>query len=214
MLGIPGMVTDAQAHVKRVALATPSLGLLQGLLAIKNKKRNTVDLVKCYKIACDPSVDKETSLLMSNVIDASRYSVLSSVRYVKFKDLNFNDIITSQTMPELHSSVMNMSFYAASSETKNAMTHLFNKCGPIPCQLRMFPDVASGYLDESIVAKLEKSLKSIKLTKKGKKKMEEKIKLRLRKVRLTNQNIRQILLCSLLGNYEHCDPVTRPGSFA
>jgi hypothetical protein len=109
--------------------------------------------------------------------------------------------INCVTMIDMQSELHNASFFSSiSTNSKNPLTHLLSKCINVKCQIRKFSSVALDRMREP---------QPPKHSARNKEPTPAFTRAR-RNARRTVGAIRQMLLCSLLGNYPHCNPESRP----
>jgi hypothetical protein len=160
---------------------------------------STIDLAKCLN---------DGSYVASRLLDAFRFlSSSSSSSIVDPVDGDWDNCINSFTLPHFRPQVENASFFTDITDVRDDFVTLLSKLLNSRCQARKYGTVAEKrlLLKPAEVDALDRAMTRNRLARKGPATRDIKtVSTMHAKVDLTNVFIR-ILLCSLLGNYPHCN---------
>jgi hypothetical protein len=215
-----------QLRNSSVALITPDLTLLVDTpsVLVFQGNNNPMLLLLNRQVCDDLAWTHPThSLFFAHIADAAQH-VDRSRPHVYWSELNFSKVMTALMLPpELHQSVLDSSFFAPLQSIRNKMTHMDSKVINIRCQRREFADVLKDYMTPPPEGPIQPQHPTVltnkstgKISKANSRRMRSAAKKlqedeRRRKESYEfNHQIRCQLLCSLLGNYDHIEPRSRP----
>lgn len=217
-----GAQRQTQIRAISVQLVTPDFTLLLDKRVLFFPP-DQLDMLMLDRLECERQAGVSEDLAFVHVLDACRH-LDRQRRHVGWTECNFSSICTSLTLPpELHQCVLDSSFFTPLTNTKQRMTHLLSKAINIRCQRREFFEVVYDHItpnDKEMKAKKQRmeeanSERTATVTKKKKKKKKTAFTKqddydRCRQKEECNRYVRELLLCSLLGNYAHINPKSRP----
>lgn len=149
-----------------------------------NPETNTFDPIWLQEYANDPTIPSIASLAAVHAMDA----------YIH--DLNFNQISTAILQDSsLSIHIQNLSYFTPLAAVVSPVKHIIGKCLKGRCQNRTMDNLLRKYLISRTIFRINKR-KDEEVIYDGS----------------VFQLCKDLVLCGLLGNYEFCDPISRPTS--
>lgn len=130
--------------------------------------------------ARDDGVEPQLSLQLAHLVDALRHLGRHSETEVPFSSARWQSVTTGRTLRTSHGCVENAGFFSPLSTVSKTITHILSKVINIRCQARKFSTVTKKYIQGNDEVS-----------------------------HLMSAQLRQLIVCSLLGNYEHVPPSSR-----
>lgn len=142
-------------------------------------KEIAIDRCELNKICNDDNINIENSMKLITLYDSIR-RISNDIRFVPYTLCKFDYVITQMTLTTPQKRIFEAGFFAPLSTIHRPITHILSKVINIRCQARKFWTVTMKYVHRNTIEAAN-----------------------------LNKNLRQLFVCSLLGNYDHIKPSNR-----
>ena len=171
----------------------------EGLLRISYPvftNNNLINRSEVERLMISTTIDSKLSLQMTLLSDALQH-VDRNIVQVSLNSVEYESVICQFNMSSHHHHVQNLSYFTHINNTTHTMEYILSKVLPQACQSRTTGIVIRKCLELLMKRKIKHpTQKSAKVPCPNRMKVMNKLK--------------QIVLVSLLGNYLHVNPATRP----
>jgi hypothetical protein len=191
-------VDNSNVLKDQIKLITPSLSLLRNHIAhlnIIDWDKNEINRLQLELNLNNSKLLPEISLQLAVLVD-SLHHVARHLNTVDIVHCNYRHVITSLTLSVDYKRVLDAGFFAPLSTIRKPMTHILSKVINIRCQARKFSTVVMKYLSTSVV----------RVNKKRKYDYNSHLN---RESLQTSKQMKEMFICSILGNYEHIPATSR-----